>query len=145
MGLVKQQWLEEMSEEELDRHIETDLSMDLFEEVLEESDAYRLRYHDRERLSRHYLSLIEMTTDEYEFRFERREDVYLLKRWHNGTEWTDRGSMKTPPTWLVPILDVARVSGHIKVPNAPPPDEILWFRTDKECQLTSFIDLEDAR
>ena len=139
MGIVKQQWLEEMDDEEWERNIETDPDM----EVFEESEAHRLRRQDRDRLSRHYLLLIEMTTDEYEFRFERRDDAYLLKRWYNGTEWTDRGSMGNVPSWLAPILDVARVSGHIKVPNAPPPDEILWFRTDRECQLTSFIDLED--
>ncbi len=124
MGLVKQQWLEEMDED---------------------SESYRLRRNDRDRLSRHYLFSIEMTNDEYEFRYERRGDVYLIKRWHNGTEWTDRGTTDNVPVWLVPILVVAKVSGHLRKTNVPPPDEILWFRTDKSHQLTTFIDLEDAR
>jgi hypothetical protein len=124
MGIVKQQWLEEMDEE--DR-----------EDPLYIADCARIGDNRRK--------LFRMTNDEYEFRYERRGDVYLIKRWHNGTEWTDRGNTDNVPVWLVPILVVAKVSGHLRKTNVPPPDEILWFRTDKNHQLTTFIDLEDAR
>ena len=125
MGLVKQQWLEERSDRS--------------------SRDYHLRRNDQDRRSRHYLLMITMHTDEYEFRYERRGDVYLIKRWHNGIEWTDRGTTDNVPVWLAPILVVAKVSGHLRKTNEPPPDEILWFRTNRAHQLTTFIDLEDTR
>ena len=124
MGLIKQQWLEEMDEE--DR-----------EDPLFMADCARIGDNRRK--------LFRMTNDEYEFRYERRGDVYLIKRWHNGTEWTDRGNTDNVPVWLVPILVVAKISGHLRKTNEPPPDEILWFRTDKNHHLTTFIDLEDPR
>jgi hypothetical protein len=86
-----------------------------------------------------------MTTDEYEFRYERRGYEFALRRWYSGTERSDRGIVEMTPEWLKPILDVARVSGHLKRTTEPPPDEILWFRTDRKHNLTSFIDLEDPR
>jgi hypothetical protein len=124
MGLVKQKWLEEMDEED-------------WEDPLYRADCARIGDNRRK--------LFHMTNDEYEFRYERRGDVYLIKRWHNGTEWTDRGNTDNVPVWLAPILVVAKISGHLRKTNVPPPDEILWFRTDKSHQLTTFIDLEDAR
>lgn len=100
---------------------------------------------DNDRRREHTQQLIHMTTDEYEFRYERRGGVYLLKRWHNGTEWTDRGIVEDVPVWLAPIIAVARVSGHLRRTVEPPPDEILWFRTNHKHQLTTFIDLEDPK
>lgn len=100
---------------------------------------------DDGRINAHKASLIHMTTDEYEFRYERRGDEYTLRRWYNGSERSHRGMVELAPEWLRPILDVARVSGHLKRTSVPPPDEILWFRTDRSHSLTTFIDLEDPR
>lgn len=129
MGRVKQQWLEGLDAQ--GEHDFGDERMD----PLYVADCTRIASIRR--------NLIQMTTDEYEFRYERRGDVYLIKRWYNGTEWTDRGTIDNVPVWLAPILVVAKVSGHLRRTVEPPPDEILWFRTDRKHQLTTFIDLED--
>jgi hypothetical protein len=132
MGLIKQYWLEQIRQT-----------------VADHEDWYRsideIVWADGLRRARHQHKSIHMTNDEYEFRYERRGDVYLIKRWYDGTEWTDRGNTDNVPVWLVPILVVAKISGHLRKTNEPPPDEILWFRTDKNHHLTTFIDLEDPR
>lgn len=100
---------------------------------------------DDERIDAQRKNLIHMTTSEFEFRYERRGDEFVLRRWYSGTEKSERSRVEFTPEWLKPILDVARVSGHLKRTVEPPPDEILWFRTDRNYTLTTFIDLEDPR
>lgn len=99
---------------------------------------------DQARQFQHQHPSIHMTTDEIEFRYERRGDVYMIKSWHNGTERVDRGNVEQTPEWLARILAVSRVGHHIKPTRHPPPDEILWFRTDTKRNLTTFIDLENT-
>jgi len=101
----------------------------------------------RSDTNRHYLHRVQnihMTPDEIEFRYERRGDVYMIKSWHNGTERVGRGNVEQTPEWLARILAVSRVGHHIKPTRHPPPDEILWFRTDTNRNLTTFIDLEST-
>lgn len=128
MGRVKRQWLEDMDARG---------ERDFWEEPRDP-----LYWADCDRIGDNRRKLIQMTAGEYEFRYERRGDTYILRRWHNGTEKSERGLTATPPAWLAPILDVAKVSGHLKATVEPPPDEILWFRTDDKGNLTTFIDLE---
>lgn len=131
MGLIKQMWLEEMDAQD--------------EQWEEPPDADPFLIMDQNRQFQHQAAYIYMNTDEMEFRYERRGDVYTTKCWFNGTEKTERGNVDQVPEWLGRILAVSRVGNHIKATTSPPPDEILWFRTDIKRNLTAFIDLEDTK
>ena len=135
MGIIKQMWLEEMDAQGIDPMLEWE----------EPPDADPLRIMDQNRMYEHQFFGLPMNTDEMEFRYERRGDMFMLKRWYNGTEKTDRGHVDQTPEWLGRILAVSRVGNHIKATVQPPPDEILWFRTDTKRNLTQFIDLEDPK
>jgi len=78
---------------------------------------------------------------EREYRYERRGDEFMLKMWCDGKETTSRGHTYALPGWLERIIDVSRVAQQIKRVNQPPPDEILWFRTDMNNNLTTFVEL----
>lgn len=131
MGLIKQMWLEDMETQK--------------EQWEEPPDADPFLIMDQNRQHGHELFGITMSTDEMEFRYERRGDVYTTKCWYNGNEKTERGLVDQTPEWLGRILAVSRVGNHIRATINPPPDEILWFRTDINRNLTAFIDLEDTR
>lgn len=134
MGIIKQMWLEELDARGI---LETEYDPDFLapDEPLLRAD--QLRQHINTRTP--------MNLDEMEFRYERRGDMYMTKCWYNGTEKTERGSVYDMPGWLKSIVDVSRVGNHIKATQSPPPDEILWFRTDTKGNLTTFIDLEDPK
>ena len=133
MGLIKQMWLEE-----LDAQMSTEIA---------EEWAYLdwVKQLDQNRRFQNQTGRLNMSTDEMEFRYERRGDVYTTKCWYNGNEKTERGLVEQTPEWLGRILAVSRVGNHIRATINPPPDEILWFRTDTNRNLTAFIDLEDTR
>jgi len=133
MGLIKQMWLEEM-----DAQMSTEIA---------EEWAYLdwVKQLDQNRRFQNQAGRLNMNTDEMEFRYERRGDVYTTKCWYNGNEKTERGNVDQTPEWLGRILAVSRVGNHIRATTNPPPDEILWFRTDINRNLTAFIDLEDTR
>lgn len=135
MGIIKQMWLEELDAQDIDP----------VHDYEEPPDADPLRIMDQNRQYGHELFGITMNDDEMEFRYERRGDVYMTKCWHNGNEKTERGLVEQTPDWLGRILAVSRVGNHIKATTSPPPDEILWFRTDTQRNLTQFIDLEDPK
>lgn len=79
--------------------------------------------------------------DEHEYRYEERMGEYNLKRWYNGVETTWRGDIEMRPEWLERILVTATVGGHLKRVNQPPPDAIVWFTTDLDNNLKSFLEL----
>jgi hypothetical protein len=79
--------------------------------------------------------------DSREYRYESRDGTFKLKCWWNGKEDTLQGALYERPGWLVRVVDVARVAGHIKHPVSPPPEEIIWFQTDSNNTLTKFIEL----
>jgi hypothetical protein len=81
------------------------------------------------------------TSDEREYRYEERYDEYTLKCWHNGNEVTWRGGVDTRPEWLERILTTATVGGHLKRVSQPPPDAIVWFTTDLDNNLLTFVEL----
>ena len=133
MGIIKQMWLEELDAQGIDPAEYLEEPLDLVKEL------------DRARQFQHQHPSIHMNLDEMEFRYERRGDVYMTKCWYNGTEKTERGNVHEMPEWLSRIVAVSRVGNHIKATINPPPDEILWFRTDTKRNLTQFIDLEDPK
>lgn len=79
--------------------------------------------------------------DTREYRYERRGDEYVLKGWYNGRERTETATVDTTPLWLATVINVARVSGVLTPVRRPPPDEILWFRTDRKRNLICFVEL----
>lgn len=51
--------------------------------------------------------------------------------------------IEAEPDWLKAIVAVAIAGGHIYATAAPPPSSILWFTTNKDCELIRFIKLRD--
>ena len=74
-----------------------------------------------------------------ELRYERRGDNYTIKVWEgSGLDIQRSGSVSKQPEWLVYILAVAKIGGHMRFVAVPPPDEILWFEIDKSYNLIGF-------
>jgi hypothetical protein len=48
------------------------------------------------------------------------------------------GALTERPTWLVDIINVAKLSGALMHPPEPPPNVILWFLTDGDNKLIEF-------
>jgi Ni/Co efflux regulator RcnB len=82
-----------------------------------------------------------MTDKAYEYRYEQRGDEFTLRRWHNGEQQFSRGYEHNILDWLRRILDTAKVAGVIRTVETPPPDIILWFRTDTDYNLIEFIEM----
>ena len=80
-------------------------------------------------------------THEREYRYEERHDEYMLKCWHDGVETSLRGYLDSRPQWLERIVDTATVGGHLKRIPQPPPDAIVWFTTDLDNNLLTFLEL----
>lgn len=81
------------------------------------------------------------TPNEREYRYEERDDMYHLKRWQNGEETSLRGELNSRPEWLVHIINTAIVGSHLKTVNVPPPNAIVWFTTDLDNNLLTFLEL----
>ena len=84
-----------------------------------------------------------MTKEDYEFRYEQTGDTYRLQGFYGAPDInrTAHGSLSTRPEWLAKIVDVALVANTVSRAPAPPPDLILWFRTDKQFNLTEYINV----
>ena len=80
-------------------------------------------------------------THEREYRYEERHYEYTLKCWHDGVETSWRGELDSRPEWLERILVTATVGGHLKRIPQPPPDSIVWFTTDLDNNLLTFLEL----
>jgi hypothetical protein len=84
-----------------------------------------------------------LTTDELaEHRYEESGEDWRLRTWRDGRETTGSGHMSTRPSWLLPIVNVALLGGHAKHVPEPPPNLIMWFRTNADNSLHSYIDFE---
>ena len=81
------------------------------------------------------------TLNEREYRYEERNGEYLLKCWQEGNETSWRGELDSRPEWLKRILTTAVVGGHLKRVHQPPPDAIVWFTTDLNDNLLTFLEL----
>lgn len=79
--------------------------------------------------------------NEREYRYEERDDMYHLKRWQDGDETSLRGYINSRPAWLEHIINTAIVGSHIKVVHVPPPNAIVWFTTDLDNNLITFLEL----
>jgi len=81
--------------------------------------------------------------DIYEHRYEERDGTYMLRTW--GTPRARNSEKYLPladrPSWLVSIIDIARLGGHIILVPNPPPDVVLWFVTDKDGALIEFEEI----
>ena len=84
---------------------------------------------------------MDYTPNEREYRYEERCGDYTLKRWQDGEETTWRGEVSHAPEWVKQILATAKVGGHLKRVNQPPPDAIVWFTTDLDNNLLTFLEL----
>lgn len=84
-----------------------------------------------------------MTKDGYEFRYEQTGDTYRLQGFFNPPDVhrSAHGTLATRPEWLVKIVDVAVVANTVNRATVSPPDLILWFSTDKQFNLTEYINV----
>ena len=80
-------------------------------------------------------------THEREYRYEERNGDYLLKCWWHGVETALRGRINERPEWVVRTIDAAIVGGYLKRMHSPPPDAIVWFTTDLDNNLITFLEL----
>lgn len=80
------------------------------------------------------------TDDLPEHRYEESVGEYKLRTWNNGRETTEAGLLHMRPEWLSTIINVARIGDHAKLVNEPPPEIIVWFRTNQDGTLHSFVD-----
>lgn len=75
-----------------------------------------------------------------EHRYEQRGREYTLRSWRDK-EVTVTAAMVERPAWLERIIEIAIVGGHIQTIPNPPPDVIVWFRTDpRDDTLIGFVD-----
>jgi len=84
----------------------------------------------------------DMPPDHKEYRYEERDDAYALRCWCNGREIADKGDIDTRPAWLIDIVNIAKVGGHMAIVKFPPPACIVWFETDANNKLESFKDMD---
>lgn len=82
-----------------------------------------------------------MKDDEREYRYEQTGDVFRLQSWHHGAGRMQHGYLDQRPEWVIRIIEVAAVAGAVNRAANPPPDLILWFRTDQHDNLTEFINV----
>lgn len=84
-----------------------------------------------------------MVKDGYEFRYEQTDDTFRLQGFYGpqDAKRSTHGTLDDRPAWLRDIIDVAMVAGAVNRADNPPPDFILWFRTDKEYNLKEYVDL----
>lgn len=75
-----------------------------------------------------------------EHRYAEEYDEFKLQSWaENAVSKTYRGLMHQRPEWLVHIVDVARVANAFEHTTHPPPQAILWFKTDGEFNLVALM------
>ncbi len=78
-----------------------------------------------------------------EFRYERRGDRFTLKGFDAACKVkSQEGRVHSTPAWLTDIINIAKLGGAMGVVKHPPPDEILWFRLDREGAFTGFLPME---
>ena len=80
-------------------------------------------------------------THEREYRYEERDDMFHLKRWQDGEETSWRGELYSRPERLVHIINTAIVGSHLKTVQVPPPNAVVWFTTDLDNNLLTFLEL----
>jgi hypothetical protein len=77
-----------------------------------------------------------------EHRYEQRGAEYTLRSW-DKKEMTVTAAMVERPDWLERIIEIAIVGGYVQSIPIPPPDVIVWFRTDpRDNTLIEFVDFE---
>jgi hypothetical protein len=76
-----------------------------------------------------------------EYRYEERDDEYRLRCWRNGHETSETGLLDNRAEWLVRIVDMAKIGGHMANVKFPPPMRIVWFQTDANNNLESFKEM----
>ena len=78
--------------------------------------------------------------DNVEHRYAEEGGRFKLQSWASGSaSKTNSGPMSQRPEWLVRIADVARVANAFEHTTHPPPQAILWFRTDKNLNLLGLM------
>lgn len=52
------------------------------------------------------------------------------------------GGVGNEPSWLRRILDVAAIGGHQVTVRNPPPTTVVWFATELDGTLVTFLELQ---
>ena len=75
-----------------------------------------------------------------EHRYEEAGTEWKLRTWKDGKETVAVGQMYMRPEWLTTIVSVGLMGDHAKKVPEPPPNVIMWFRTNADLSLHSYID-----
>ena len=80
-----------------------------------------------------------------EHRYEERGDAFQLRSFPDeGREQMCSGPSNCRPEWLLRILEVATIGGHMANVQHPPPSKILWFITDDALNFNSFQEIQNV-
>lgn len=85
--------------------------------------------------------------DSVDHRYEETAGTYRLTTWYYGAlhgTTNVTGLIEKRPSWLEDIVNVARIGGHIRDVAHSPPDQIVWFRTNPDHVLITFINFTDG-
>ena len=105
-----------------------------------------LRYDTIRQVKNQLTAGMNIINDDFiEHRYEQRGHEYTLRSWRDK-EMTITAAMVNRPAWLVKIIDLAVVGGHTQTIPNPPPDLIVWFRTEKDTNnLITFVDFTTSK
>lgn len=78
----------------------------------------------------------------HEHRYEERGAEYNLKTWRDHECNTTGGYIDQRPKWLTNVIDMAKIGGHVHHIKQPPPDLIVWFKTNDAGNLINFIEMK---
>ena len=116
----------------------------VIEKLEQLEQAFEYVYFDKFlRWDKNRMNLNDVSADTvYEYRYEERGMDYNLKRWNEGNTSSSNGLVSDRDPWLVNIIDTAKIGGHAHRIKQPPPDLIVWFKTDSKRNLINFIEME---
>jgi hypothetical protein len=100
--------------------------------------------HDALRIIQKEFTVRTTPNEPAEHRYEEAGNGWKLRTWRDGRETVVLGLMdlNPRPNWLLSILNVGLMGGHAKRVPEPPPNLIMWFRTNLDNSLHSYIDFE---
>lgn len=73
-----------------------------------------------------------------ELRYSENGDMYFLTVYGQHSTLTDiHANVSDRPEWLTVIVNIATLGEHFLAFNDPPPERVLWFFVDDDCNLVN--------
>lgn len=85
----------------------------------------------------------------YEMRYEERGDQFKLDSWpianyDAAIRHREHGTLDERQEWLVNIVNMAKLAGRLARIPYPPPDALVWFTVDANCNLLEFMEFDHS-